>query len=113
MENKIIERINGAKIITTAFQETPDKDGNLGHIDFVDERFDEKPRHRFAYIAAKDWIQKKADGTVSQFETITGKLTNALKEDCKINIVLERRQATPEQQFDYLVKVDDVSAFTE
>ena len=120
---KIIERINGARIITAVFFDEKHWDGGLGWVDFVDDRWG-KPRHRFAYIDAKDWEReiiipdngnleayggKKA--TESQFATIRNFLDQALMNDNKIDIVVERRQVTTKKQFDFIVKVDDVAAF--
>jgi len=31
--------------------------------------------------------------------------------DAKIDIVVERRRKSPSQEFDYLIKVDDITAF--
>jgi hypothetical protein len=98
---KVIERINGARVITAVFYDGEHKDGGLGYIDFIDDRWN-KPRHRFAYINAKDWEHEV---------TIKNLLSEALLNDNKIDIVVERRQITPKQQFDFIVKVDEVVAF--
>ena len=121
---KIIERINGARIITAVFNSEVHKNGELGWIDYVDDRWG-KPRHRFAYINAKDWERETMllhdekgilkDGTrkikESQYSTIHCLLDNALMNDEKLDIIVQRRQVTPKQQFDFLVKVDSVTAF--
>lgn len=120
---KIIERVNGVRIITVVFYTEDQKDSGVGYIDFVDDRYG-KPRHRFAYINRKDWEREiiipngknlnaygRKKAIESQLGTIECMLNNALMEDKKLDIVVERRQVSPQQQFDYLVKVDDTPAF--
>lgn len=104
----ILERINGARIITVSFLDEPNEYGHFGYIDFVDDRWG-KPHHRFAYIAKKDW-ETEIDG--SQIMTIEVMLNQSLKNDNKVDIVIERRQHPSKvQYFDYLVKIDNLAAF--
>lgn len=114
---KVLERINGARIITSVFYEdTPHEDGGIGYIDFIDNRFD-KPRHRFAFISIKDFEQEYIDEIlvkkikVSQVCTIKVILNEALMNDNKVDIVIERRQTSEKQQHDFLIKVDSIEAF--
>lgn len=102
----ILERINGAKIITVVLHETHNtltfKDNpNNGYIDYIDERFG-KARHRFAFVSYEDLINNG-----SRAKDIKPVLDDALKNNKRLDLVVERRQATPRQQFDWLIKIEE------
>lgn len=96
----ILERINGAKIITVVLHETH-KDGSNGYIDYIDERFG-KARHRFAFVSYEDLVSNG-----SRAKDIKPVLDDALKNNKRLDLVMERRQATPRQQFDWLIKIEE------
>jgi hypothetical protein len=96
----VLERINGAKIITIVLHETH-KDGSNGFIDYVDERWG-KARHRFAFVSYKDLVNNG-----HRTENVKSVLDYALKNNKRLDLVVERRQATPKQQFDWLIKIEE------
>lgn len=122
-----LERINGARIIVASFFENEPQSVNIGdeyntqrihigYIDYIDDRWG-KPRHRFAFIDINDFEKKISQTdeqnkkiTESQILSIKVKLEQALIEDSKIDIVVERRQLGKEF-YDYLVRVDNIQAF--
>jgi hypothetical protein len=112
---KLIERINGARVITVVFYKEKQNNGNLGYIDYVDSRWG-KPRHRFAFIDSSDFEREisqadNAKAIESQVITLQVLLEQALRNDKSVDMVVERRQMTSVQQFDFLVQVDNIAAF--
>ena len=101
---RVLERINGAKIITVALYEVS-KDESNGFIDYVDERWG-KARHRFAFVLYKD-----IEDNGHKAEDVKKLLNNALINGLRLDLVMERRQATPKQQFDWLIKVERAEFF--
>lgn len=95
----VLERINNAKIITVVLYETH-KDGNNGFIDYIDERWG-KTRHRFAFVSLKDLTDNGLEE-----KSIKSMLRYALINNIRLDLVMERRQATPKQQFDWLIKIE-------
>jgi hypothetical protein len=121
-----MERINGVKVFNVVFQDEQEEImKEIGFIDYYDYRYNRSGEHKFAFIALKDWERviirpclpdgDLSEGGVkvneSQISTIKIMLKDAVMNDVKIDIVVERRNSGGTQRHDYLIAVNSIKAF--